>query len=265
MTLNTFFLTISATAFLLTTIAAASPNGVVGKTLKTIKTGCDCHGKSATPSVNVAIAGPDNVEPGKSATYTLTISGGPAVKAGCNIATRFGTLAAISTQLKVSNRELTHRSAITVSGGTLSMQFTYTAPMTGTVDTIFANGNSVDGNGNENGDAWNWAPSKIITLSASTTGTDNTGVATAPFSLDVNSPNPFRATTDFHFTVGSTTFTTLKVYNLQGAEVATVYSDVAREGAHTVRWNTGSLPAGVYLYRLQSGLFTQTRKLVIAR
>lgn len=262
---NRFFLTVSTVALLLPAVVTASPNGVTGKTLKTIKTGCDCHGKSATPSVNVSISGPDNVAHGKSETYTLTISGGPAIKAGCNIATRFGTLAAISTTLKVSNRELTHRSAITVSGGSLSLQFTYTAPTTGTVDTIFANGNSVDGNGNENGDSWNWAPSKIITISSATTGTDNTNVKLAPFSLDVNSPNPFRATTDFRFTVGSTTFTTLKVYSLQGTEVATVYSDLAREGSHTVRWNAGSLPAGVYLYRLQAGLFTQTKKLVIAR
>jgi hypothetical protein len=245
--------------------ATADPTGVTGRTLKTVKTGCSCHGTSANPGVLVTIAGPDTVMCGHSAAYTLTISGGPAVKAGCDIATRFGTLAAVSSTLRLSNKELTQRSALTISGGKVTLQFNYTAPMTGNVDTLFATGNSVNGNGSESGDSWNWAPSKLLTLVTATTEVENTAVAVAPFSLEVNSPNPFGSTTEFHFSIGTNAFTTLKVYNLRGEEVAVVVSDVLAQGAYSYRWKAGALPEGVYLYRLQAGLYTQTRKLIVAR
>lgn len=244
--------------------ASANPTGVTGRTLKSTIDGCSCHSSSPSSAVKVLIAGPDSVVRGTTATYTLTISGGPAVKSGCDISTRSGTLAAISTNLKLSNKELTHRSAVSMTGGMMTFQFKYTAPTSGTIDTIFATGNSVNGNGNENGDSWNWAPNKLLVIVSQATGVDNTGVADG-FALDANFPNPFHSSTSIQFSLATQTFTTLKIYDAQGREVATVVSDVMDSGVHSVQWNPGNLPNGVYLYRLQAGLFSETRKMVISQ
>jgi hypothetical protein len=257
---------IAALAVMSITMVVASPGGYTGRTLKTNRSGCgSCHGSSATSSVSVVISGPDTVIVGKAAAYTLTISGGPARGAGCDIAAKFGTLAAVSSSLKLSGGELTQRSNTAMSGGQVVYQFTYTAPASRSSDTLYGLGLSANSSGGTSGDSWNWSANKGIVIATQTGTADNTMVAASSFSLESNSPNPFNASTEFRFSLGASTFTTLKVYNLQGAEVATVVSDVLGVGTHAVRWNSGSLPAGVYLYRLQAGLLSHTRKLVITR
>jgi flagellar hook assembly protein FlgD len=44
----------------------------------------------------------------------------------------------------------------------------------------------------------------------------------------------------------------LKIYNAQGQEVAVVLNEKLPAGEHTVRWDAGALPAGVYYYQLRA-------------
>jgi hypothetical protein len=244
----------------------ASRNGYTGRTLKSNRSGCGgCHGSSVTASVSATLTGPDTVVTGKPATYTLRISGGPAQGAGCDIAAKYGTLAAVSSSLKLSGSELTQRSNTAMTAGVAAFEFTYTAPGSRTSDTLYALGLSTNSNGGTSGDAWNWSPNKGIVIVSSTTQTDNADASAAVHSLGLNAPNPFSTNTLFHFSVARTTFATLRVYSLTGTVVATVVNGVIPQGAHTVAWNAGTLPAGIYLYRLDAGSFSQTRTLVIAR
>ena len=55
-------------------------------------------------------------------------------------------------------------------------------------------------------------------------------------------------------------FTTLKVFNLLGQEVATLAEGFKRPGHYAVSWDAGHAPSGVYLYRLAPGGF-DTRSL----
>ena len=57
----------------------------------------------------------------------------------------------------------------------------------------------------------------------------------------------------------------LKVYDVLGKEVATLFDGVRPPGSYTVRFDGTGLSSGVYLYRLQSGGMVVTRKLVIVR
>lgn len=96
-------------------------------------------------------------------------------------------------------------------------------------------------------------------------------VPNTPSSLTVsglaveNVPNPFRGSTFFTFTLPGSGFTTLDVFDARGIEVAHVTSEMMAPGDHTVAWNAGDLPSGVYYYRLRQGSGVTTRSLVICR
>jgi hypothetical protein len=90
------------------------------------------------------------------------------------------------------------------------------------------------------------------------------GVPTG-FSLSQNYPNPFNPTTRIQYSVPSTQYISLKVYDVLGRELSTLVSEVKPPGTYTVEWDARGLPSGVYFYRMQAGHFTETRKLVLLR
>jgi hypothetical protein len=91
--------------------------------------------------------------------------------------------------------------------------------------------------------------------------------ATLPsvFALMQNYPNPFNPSTRVEFDLPNTAYTTLRIYNLLGQEVAAPLSSQLPAGRHVIDVNMNSMPSGVYLYRLESGSFAETRKLVLMK
>jgi endoglucanase len=85
------------------------------------------------------------------------------------------------------------------------------------------------------------------------------------FELEQNYPNPFNPTTVINFQVSAHSYTTLKIYDLIGREVATLVSEELTAGKHSRHWNAASMPSGVYFYRLQAGSFSETKKLILLR
>lgn len=85
------------------------------------------------------------------------------------------------------------------------------------------------------------------------------------FSLNQNYPNPFNPSTTITFGIPLKGDVSLKVFDLLGREVATLVSGKLEAGTHTVQWNGSSAASGVYFYRLKSGNFDQTKKLVILK
>ncbi len=74
-----------------------------------------------------------------------------------------------------------------------------------------------------------------------------------------NYPNPFNPTTNVRFTIHDAGFTTLKVYDVLGREVATLLSEVKNPGTYDVHFDGSSLTSGMYFVRLtvQEKVFTQ--------
>jgi hypothetical protein len=89
--------------------------------------------------------------------------------------------------------------------------------------------------------------------------------APAQFSLSQNYPNPFNPTTAIQYSVSSTQYVSLKVYDVIGRELSTLVSEVKPPGTYTVKWDAQGLASGIYFYRLEAGQFTETRKLVLLR
>ena len=88
----------------------------------------------------------------------------------------------------------------------------------------------------------------------------------AVFALGQNFPNPFnptiqRSTLRF-LKLG---YVTLKVYNILGQEVATLFSGVQQIGNHTAVFDGSRFASGVYFYRLEAGNNTMTKKLVLMK
>ncbi len=82
-----------------------------------------------------------------------------------------------------------------------------------------------------------------------------------------NYPNPFNPGTVIRFNVpaGRTGYTSLRIYDLLGREVATLANEELSAGTHERYFDASGFSSGVYLYRLQSGIYSETRKLVVMK
>jgi photosystem II stability/assembly factor-like uncharacterized protein len=85
------------------------------------------------------------------------------------------------------------------------------------------------------------------------------------FWLAQNFPNPFNPTTTIRFTLPARMRVKLAVFNLIGQLVALLRDGELGPGDHSVQFDAGRLPSGVYFYRLQGGNFTETRRLLVLR
>jgi hypothetical protein len=99
----------------------------------------------------------------------------------------------------------------------------------------------------------------ITGVSSSKTGIPN------QFSLLQNYPNPFNPTTTIKFSVQGNGFTSLKVYNVLGQEVATLISEEMPAGTYTRQWNASALSSGAYFYKLASGSNSMIKKMMLLK
>ena len=85
------------------------------------------------------------------------------------------------------------------------------------------------------------------------------------FELNQNYPNPFNPATAISYRLSAVGRVTLKVYDMLGRKVATLADGRQTAGLHVVTFDAGSLPSGVYFYRLRAGAHTQSRKLMLLK
>jgi len=80
-----------------------------------------------------------------------------------------------------------------------------------------------------------------------------------------NYPNPFNPLTAIHFSLPERMSVTLIVYDILGKEVVTLIRGEKEAGEHRVQWEPKAISSGVYLYRLETGERTITRKMIVIR
>ncbi|NOX86272.1 MAG: T9SS type A sorting domain-containing protein [Chlorobi bacterium] len=85
------------------------------------------------------------------------------------------------------------------------------------------------------------------------------------YSMYQNFPNPFKTSTTIRFSVPESGWVTLRVFDFQGNEVATIVSGELTSGTYQYQLDANDLAAGVYFYQLQAGNFRQTKKLVLLK
>lgn len=85
------------------------------------------------------------------------------------------------------------------------------------------------------------------------------------FYLLQNYPNPFNPTTTIKFSILHSQFATLKVYDILGREIKTLINKPMQSGEYEVEFDGSNLSSGVYFYRLTTGQFVQTRKMLLLK
>jgi hypothetical protein len=98
-----------------------------------------------------------------------------------------------------------------------------------------------------------------------TAGVEQIDNSATDFTLSQNYPNPFNPSTEITFSLPQAGQTMLRVYNLLGQEVATLVNEHRNAGTHRVTFDANSLPSGMYVYRLESGASSVSRKMMLSK
>ncbi|MEO6695978.1 MAG: T9SS type A sorting domain-containing protein [Ignavibacteria bacterium] len=90
------------------------------------------------------------------------------------------------------------------------------------------------------------------------------------FNLNQNYPNPFNPKTIISYTIGAGqlaagSFTSLKVYNALGREVATLVNQKQNAGTYEVDFDGSNLSSGVYFYKLESENYSDTKNMILLK
>ncbi len=91
------------------------------------------------------------------------------------------------------------------------------------------------------------------------------------FELKQNYPNPFNPTTTIKYQIPNVTSgfslreVTLKIYDVLGKEVATLVNKKQLPGIYQVAFNGSKLASGIYYYRLKSGNYIETKKMILLK
>ena len=85
------------------------------------------------------------------------------------------------------------------------------------------------------------------------------------FLLSQNYPNPFNPNTVINFNFPAAGIALLTVYDVLGSEVAVLVNESLKAGEYEVDWNASNYPSGVYYYKLESGSFIQTKKMILIK
>ncbi|MCZ2268263.1 MAG: T9SS type A sorting domain-containing protein [Ignavibacteriales bacterium] len=85
------------------------------------------------------------------------------------------------------------------------------------------------------------------------------------YALNANYPNPFNPSTNIQFSTPEQSFVELKVFDILGNEVANLVKQDMEPGNYSVVFNGSNLASGIYLYRLVSGNFFDTKKMMLIK
>ena len=105
----------------------------------------------------------------------------------------------------------------------------------------------------------------LIAVRDTVTSVQTVNQSALGYSLEQNYPNPFNPTTTIEFSIESAGMVTLKAYDILGREVATLVNEMKGVGNFSVEFNASNLPSGIYVYRITSGNFVDTKKLILLK
>lgn len=83
------------------------------------------------------------------------------------------------------------------------------------------------------------------------------------FQLNQNYPNPFKSSTIIQYTIHKSAPVKLKIFNLSGQEIDTLINTYQTAGEYEIMWQPEGLSSGVYLYGLNTGRFSEVKKLIL--
>lgn len=130
------------------------------------------------------------------------------------------------------------------------------------IDEIPGTSLFADNNSASNNNSWNYE-SFTVPVTGAVDVEDNSVVNT--FELNQNYPNPFNPSTSIKFSVAERSNVTLKVFDMLGREVATLVNSAKEAGSYEVNFDASDLSSGLYVYTLNTGNFTSTKKMMLMK
>jgi hypothetical protein len=85
------------------------------------------------------------------------------------------------------------------------------------------------------------------------------------YDLSQNYPNPFNPVTTIRYQIPADGFVTLKLYDILGKEVKILAEGYKNRGKYSVTFDASNLASGTYIYRLQSGEFNSSKKMMLVK
>jgi len=85
------------------------------------------------------------------------------------------------------------------------------------------------------------------------------------FELNQNYPNPFNPTTTISFSLDKPSFVSLSVYNILGEKIEEIFKGIRESGYHRFHFSGDNLSSGMYIYRLETGSRTISRKMMLIK
>jgi glycosidase len=85
------------------------------------------------------------------------------------------------------------------------------------------------------------------------------------YKLFQNYPNPFNPTTTIRYSIIKPDVVRIKIYDILGREVKTLVNEFKQTGTYEVQFNASEIASGIYLYRIESGDFDQTKKMILLK
>jgi hypothetical protein len=85
------------------------------------------------------------------------------------------------------------------------------------------------------------------------------------FSMEQNYPNPFNPTTVIRYQLPEPASVKLEIFDLMGRKISTLLDRRQSAGAHSIEFDASDLSSGVYIYRLQTGGFVSTKKMMLIK
>lgn len=104
-----------------------------------------------------------------------------------------------------------------------------------------------------------------VTIEVPTGVSVEAGDVPTTYALQQNYPNPFNPATRIGFAIPEPSHVVLRIYDAAGREVATVADRTFAPGQHTVTFDAGELPSGVYFYQIEAGTFTTFKAMVLLK
>jgi len=96
-------------------------------------------------------------------------------------------------------------------------------------------------------------------------GGDITSLLPRDYNLLQNHPNPFNPETTIEYFLPNTSEVEITIFDITGRQITTLVKSIESPGYHKLIWNAESYPSGVYVYKMQSGSFTDVKKMILLK
>ena len=85
------------------------------------------------------------------------------------------------------------------------------------------------------------------------------------YKLFQNYPNPFNPNTTIRYSITKPDLVRIKIYDILGREVKILVNELKQAGTYEVQFSASGFASGIYLYRIESGKYVQTRKMILLK